>query len=321
MTKAEPVYAPIALFVYKRPEHTRDVLNSLRSCPEFDASPLFVFCDGPRRSQDEWAVEETRSVVRELAGPRATVVERDSNRGLAPSVIEGVTDLCNQYGRAIVIEDDLVVSSTFLTFMNAGLTRYEHAPDVFQIAGYMYPTQLPAQSDAVFLPFISSWGWATWSRAWRRFDPEGRGHDFIRKHRNVRRAFDLGGNYNFSAMLRSYHAREIDSWAIRWYLSVFLCSGLALFPSRSLVHNQGFGLCGTNCTSEAPPHCRAVAHCHRIERYPSEVAVDPAVFDAVKRCLGREFSLKARALGKARSVLRKTRERFAQSEAHRERRA
>lgn len=234
-------FAPIALFIFKRPEHTRNTLESLARNPQFRDSPLFIFCDAARREDERAAVAASRKVVREWDHPHKQIIEAANNLGLANSIIAGVTRLCEDYGRAIVVEDDLIVSSHFLAYMNEALVRYESDSRVLQVSGYMWPIVTEGDNDAVFLPITCSWGWATWRRAWRLFDPTASASREIMTNASVRRKFDIGGSFPFSIMLLNQLRGKIDSWAIRWYLSVFKESGLVLYPSRSLVNNGGFG--------------------------------------------------------------------------------
>lgn len=120
-----------------------------------------------------------------LSGSNATIIEAEANRGLANSIIAGVTKLCDEYGRVIVLEDDLVVSPVFLTYMNAALDKYEDVEDVMQVSGYIFPvTAFENNTEAMFLPFTTSWGWATWGRAWKYFDPEADGWENARKFKS-----------------------------------------------------------------------------------------------------------------------------------------
>jgi hypothetical protein len=243
-------YAPIALFVYNRPWHTRQTVEALLANAEAAQSALYVFSDAPRNAAASRAVAEVRSYIHSIAGFKSvTIIERKTNLGLARSIIDGVTQLCDEYGRVIVLEDDLVTSPHFLSYMNDALALYENEDRVMQIAGYMFPVELDLKEDALFLPFTSSWGWATWERAWRHFDAEGTGHQRLVDDQNLRRAFDLNGNYGYSRMLESQLRGETDSWAIRWYLSVFLMNGLTLYPKKTLVGNLGFDGSGVNCVA------------------------------------------------------------------------
>lgn len=239
--------APIALFIYRRPEHTRRTIEALRRCPEFAASPFYVFSDGPRTPADQAAVAATRRVARELAGPLAVHIEASENRGLASSVIGGTTRLCAEHGRVVVLEDDVVVAPQFLTYLNAALDAYADNVRIMQVAAHMFPiARFATRRDVVALPFISSWGWATWKRAWDQFDPDARGWEELLTDRQLRRRFTLEGSFDYFGMLRRQMKGESDSWAIRWNWSVFRAGGLVLYPPRSLVSNIGFDGSGTH---------------------------------------------------------------------------
>lgn len=241
-------YAPISLFVYNRPWHTRQAVESLLVNPGAAHSPLYIFSDAPRGATASEAVAEVRAYIRTIAGFKTvTIIERETNFGLARSIIDGVTRLCEEYGRVIVMEDDLVTSPHFLAYMNDALALYENEGRVMQVAGYMFPVNLDINEDVLLLPFISSWGWATWKRAWQHFDAEAKGYKKLVKDRTLRKQFDLGGHYGYFKMLRAQQQGKADSWAIRWYLSVFLRNGLALYPKKTLVRNLGFDGSGVNC--------------------------------------------------------------------------
>ncbi len=236
--------APIALFVFKRPEHTRRMLEALARNPEFEHSPLFIFCDGARHKAEWESINAAREVVRAFSHPAKVLIEAQDNRGLANSIVHGVSDLCDKFGRVIVVEDDLIVSPVFLDYMNKALERYADEPKVMQISGHMFPVELHADTDAIFLPFTTSWGWATWQRAWAHYDKA-----IVSGPLGLRQriAFDLGGVYPYYRMLKRALKHKRDSWAVKWYLSVFLSRGLVLFPKQSLVANDGFDGTGTHC--------------------------------------------------------------------------
>ncbi len=298
-------FAPIALFAFRRPAHLARVLDALERNPEFAASPLHVFADGPRAAADLSAVEATRELIRRRAPPGAEVRLATSNRGLSASVIAGISELCARHGRAIAIEDDVVVSSTFLRYVNEALDRYAHDESVFSVSGYMYPCHLPTGADATFLPLFSPWGWATWDRAWRTFDTAGRGHARLVADRRLRRRFDLGGRYPFFEMLCSQRAGRVDSWAIRSYLTLFTRGQLSLFPRRSLVANEGFDGSGVNCGDAQPAYTASRAEEFLVERYPERTVADEACFDTVARFMGRDYTLRGRFRGAVRARLRR----------------
>lgn len=240
--------APIAYFAYNRPDHTLRSLTSLARNPESRDSELFIFCDDARTPEHRNAVDEVRHIVRSRQWCRSVhIKEYGENHGCARSIMNGVTHVCSEFGRVIVVEDDLIVSPHFLHFMNAALVKYETETRVMQISGHMFPVALSAETDTVLLPFTSSWGWATWLRAWERFDPAMSGYDTLKHNRKLRHRFDLDDSYPFFRMLEAQLHGRIDSWAIRWYLTAFMSDGLALYPTVSLVQNIGFDGSGTHC--------------------------------------------------------------------------
>jgi hypothetical protein len=223
------------------------MIEHLQACAGFGDSPIYVFADGPKHLRDVPAVQETRSEARRLLGDGAVFRESDANMGVDNSVISGVTELCERHGRVVVVEDDLIVSPNFLEFLNAGLRRYEHEPRVMQVCGYMFDVpELRESRGAIFLPMTSSWGWATWKRAWDQFDPTASGWRQRLADDRERRSFDLDGHYKFWRMLSDQMRRSIPAWDIRWYYSVFVRSGLVLYPPRTLVLNLGFDGTGTH---------------------------------------------------------------------------
>ena len=238
--------APIALFVYSRPWHTRRTLEALANNELSSDSDLIVFADAARDAASAAGVREVRDMVESISGFRSIrIVARNSNLGLAGSIIDGVTAVCAEYGRAIVLEDDLVTSPHFLRYMNQSLNMYENATLVGSIHGYWYPAegQVP---ETFFLRGASCWGWATWSRAWQLFEPDARKLLSEIRRRNLGDLFDLDGSIAYTQMLKNQIAGKVDSWAIRWHASMFLADRLQLSPGRSLVRNIGFDGTGTH---------------------------------------------------------------------------
>ena len=241
--------APIALFVYNRPAHTRRTVAALLKNELAKESDLIIYSDAPKYSDAADVVHEVRDYVRTIDGFRSVnIVERDRNWGLANSIIDGVTTVVNKYERIIVLEDDLVVSPVFLAYMHTALEKYSDEPRVMQISGNMFPVIHPeALPETFFCRVATSWGWATWDRAWRKFEPDAKKLADMITTQKLRKEFDSG--YNYFQMLTMQARGEIDSWAVRWYASVFLSRGLCLHPSLSLVSNIGHDGSGVHCTS------------------------------------------------------------------------
>jgi hypothetical protein len=240
--------APIALFVYNRPEHTRQTVEALQKNELAKDSDLIIFSDAAKSPAQEATVQAVRTYIKSVDGFKSvTISEKDVNWGVDPSVIDGVTMLCEKYGQVIVLEDDLITSRWFLKYMNHALNHYRDDEQVMQVGGFMFPINGFDATHACFLPFTSSWGWATWKRAWNCFDPTGAGFTILEKDKQARRAFDLNGAYDYFDALKQYIEGKVDAWDIRWYLSVYLKGGMALYPQKSLVMNIGFDGSGVHC--------------------------------------------------------------------------
>ena len=304
---AEP-WAPLAIFVFNRPEHTRRMIASLKACEGFAKSPVHVFADGPRHIDDLPAIRQARVEARRLLGDTATYLEQDKNVGLEDSLIGAVTELCNEYGRVVVLEDDLVLSPMFLKFINAGLRQYEDEPRVMQVCGYMYDVpQFRRRNQAIFLPTTSSWGWGTWKRAWDRFDPEATGWRERLGDARERRRFDIDGHFAYAKMLSDHMRGSDPAWDIRWYYSVFASGGLALFPPRTLVLHTGFDGTGMHDRFSLPVHQAELEMTATFEM-PGVVveATDKGlVFEATERF--RPSSVARKTIALARFMVRRAR--------------
>lgn len=241
--------APIVLFTYNRLWHTMQTVEALKKNELADQSDLFIFSDGPKNEEDEEKVKQVREYLRTIKGfKRITIIERDRNFGLANNIIDGVTNVVNEYGKIIVLEDDLVTSSGFLNYMNEGLKVYANEELVASIHAYIYPLKYPENlPETFFIRGADCWGWATWARAWKYFEPDGKKLLYELKRRKLTKEFDFWGSYPYTRMLQDQIKGKNNSWAIRWYASCFLENMLTLYPRYSLVKNIGLDRTGAHC--------------------------------------------------------------------------
>lgn len=241
--------APIIVFAFNRLDALKNTIDSLLQNEEAKLSDLFVFVDGPRenRQGEKEKVKAVQEYVMTINGFKSTKhFFSEHNKGLGKSIIEGVTQIISQYGKAIVLEDDLVFSTNFLAFMNEGLDRYENEKKVFSICGYTNKVKIPKDYsyDAYFCTRSSSWGWATWKDRWETVDWELKDWN---RYSKMARAFNKWGGSDCFRMLRSVKEGWGNSWAIRFCFAEFLQKKLSLFPVISKVRNDGFDGTGTNC--------------------------------------------------------------------------
>ena len=241
--------APIALFVYNRPDHTRRVVEALQNNELAGDSDLFIFSDGPKTPDVSPAVNEVRNYIRSITGFNSvTLLERDINLGCAQSIVRGVSEIVEKFQRIIVVEDDILTSPFFLKFMNEGLNRYRDCEKVACIHGYVYPVdrELP---ETFFIRGTDNWGWATWKRGWDLYEPDCEKLLNELYARNLARAFNFDDSYDYTEILKDQIKGKLDAWDIRWYAAAFLRNKLTLYPGRALVRNIGLDGSGTHCGS------------------------------------------------------------------------
>ena len=232
--------SPIVLFTYRRiPEETIESLLQNNLAKE---SELFIYSDGYKSDADKNDVLEVREYLKTIDGfKNIKIVESPYNKGLANSIIGGVTEVINKYGKVIVLEDDLIVSTDFLEYMNNALDFYKNDQRIWSISGY--GPQLPClknyNKDLYLSPRGSSWGWATWKDRWNSVDWDVKDFDKLKYNKEMRKKFELGGD-DMYRMLELQMLGKIDSWAIRWCFSQFLQNKYTVYPVKSKVVNDGF---------------------------------------------------------------------------------
>lgn len=242
--------APVALFVYKRFEHTKQVIDSLKKNILANDTELYIFSDGPKQDKDLIEINKIREYLESITGFKKVVVNKSEvNKGLAKSVIEGVSYIFQKNENIIVLEDDLVVSKDFLNYMNNGLEFYKDEPNIWSISGYNLPIKLPKnyKKDIYISPRGCSWGWATWKNRWNSCDWELKKSDIDEVKQNLigERSFNYGGN-DMIQMLENQYYKKIDSWAIRWCYNQFLQKKSTIYPVLSKVKNVGLDGTGTH---------------------------------------------------------------------------
>ena len=282
--------APIALFVYNRPDHTRRTLKFLQQNLLADESRLFVFSDAAARPADQDKVSEVRDLLTVLSGfKNVEIIERKSNLGLAQSIIDGVSRLVTEYGKVIVFEDDLVSSPYTLRYFNDALTRYQDEEEVMHIGAYMYPIQNLAKAgnpkclpETFFYRAATSWGWATWQRAWNNFEPD---IDLLMSRFDSRMIndFSIDGYMNFWKQMNEFKTGKNNSWAIRWYASIFLRKGLTLNPSVSMINNIGHD--GTGVHSGLNDIYNVVINDKPIVYFPDLIIENKEAYTCIKNFL------------------------------------
>lgn len=273
--------APVLLFVYNRPAHTLKTLTALEKNQYADQTILYIYSDAAKDERAVEAVDEVRRIIKKTwRFKQIKIIERDKNWGLAANVIDGVTKVVQEHGQIIVLEDDLETSSFALDYFNKALDRYKEDEQVMQISGYGYPVQnLNQLPETFFFRVANSWGWATWDRAWQHFNPDidELVSDFSEEQIHQ---FSIEGKENFWKQVQELRSGKINSWAIRWYASVFKKNGLVLYPRNSMTQNIGNDGSGTHTAAESTYQVTLADH--PVVFFPTEIAENKQAYDAIK---------------------------------------
>lgn len=233
--------APIVLFVYNRVEHTQRTLECLKKNNLANKSDLFIFSDAAKNNDVVNDVNKVREIINSIDGFKSvTIIEREENFGLANSIIDGVTQIINKFGKVIVLEDDLESSSFFLEFMNNSLNHYKYYEKVWSITGFSYPLNINDnyKYGTYLYSRSSSKSWATWKNKWNKIEFD---ENKIISRWSLEQIKDLTEEYGkdlYSMFLKQLD-QKINSWSIRFTLNQILLKGFTVYPIVSYIKDIG----------------------------------------------------------------------------------
>lgn len=248
-------FAPVIVFNYNRPNHSIQTWEALANNVFASETELFLYCDGPKNEDTEdnrsrievmhnRALEYAEASNQKEIFKEVHVVLSDRNKGLAKSIIGGVTDILRSFEQVIVLEDDLLTSPYFLKYMNEALSFYKYHPSVMSISSNRPPVnKMLIPKDYSYDVFVSlrpfSTGWATWRDRWSLMDWSMDYLPAMLKDTFWIESFNRGGD-DLTDMLCLQRDGIIDSWAIRWAYSHFKEHCVGILPCVPYVDNIGF---------------------------------------------------------------------------------
>ncbi len=243
--------APIVLFVYNRPEHTKRTVESLLNNTFISTSTLFIFSDGAKNDKDSKNVEEVRNYIRTIKSfDKIEIIERERNFGLAHSVIVGVNEVISLFGKVIVLEDDMISSPYFLKYMNEVLKYFKDNQRIYSVTGYTFPIKIPENyKHPLYLsPRSSSWGWGTWKNRWEKADWEIKDFQSFINDKSRVEYFNKGGD-DLTRMLKNSISGKVDSWSVRWTYTHFVNNAYCVYPVKSRIKNIGADSSGVHTSN------------------------------------------------------------------------
>lgn len=297
--------APILLFTYIRLDTLIKTVEALKKNTLAKDSDLYIFSDGGRRESDTQKVNEIRKYLRSITGFKNIIIKESLvNKGLASSVIAGVSEVIVFSDNVIVLEDDLITTPNFLSFMNSALHKYEDKNKVFSVSGYSFDlgTKSKSQEDSYFLNRGWSWGWATWKDRWTDIDWNVSDYNTFKKSKKQRKKFaQLGSDVNI--MLKRQMEESLDSWAIRWFYHQFRVNGITLYPLYSKVYNDGWDEDATHTSGSNKRYVPLLDMKHSLNvQFPEIIQVE----DKYQNFFLKKMGIKARILSKLDTLFLKS---------------
>lgn len=238
------VYAPVVLFVYNRPDCAEKNLQALNQNPEAENSKLYIFSDAAKNDSAVSSVNQTRDVLHAFQKnnrfQNVEIIEQKKNKGLAKSIIDGVSSIINKHKSVIVLEDDCIVSPYFLKFMNNALTYYKNDLTIGSISGWTPNLSFPHDFSYDVFSILRSCSicWATWNDRWKNIDWNMKNYDKIRNDRVLINRCNKTGNDRFVRYIRQKKF-NVQSWSIRFGMSLVENCQNTVYPRYSYSENIG----------------------------------------------------------------------------------
>ena len=237
---------PILLLVFNRPRETKFVFEHIRA---IRAPKLFIACDGPREGNDDDVkdIAEVMSIVKNIDWEcECKYLFRDKNLGCGKAVLGAFTWFFSEVERGIILEDDCIPNLSFFKFCQEMLFRYENNDSIMVISGTNIMSDFVSTSDYAYSSFPIMWGWATWKKAWEKFDLEMKDWPSVTKNTNLIthgiykwRKHPVFIEY-FMNTYKKVNQKDL-AWDHQWIFSNWLNNGLTVVSSKNLIHNIGFG--------------------------------------------------------------------------------
>ncbi|MBA5248174.1 MAG: glycosyltransferase [Gammaproteobacteria bacterium] len=285
------ITSPIVLFVYNRPWHTRRTIEALQKNELALNSVLFIYSDEAKDEDAREGVDEVRAYIDTIEGfKKVTVIERDKNWGLANSIIDGVTRVVSEYGRVIVLEDDIVTSPYFLKFMNEALDFYQNKSKVWHVSGWNCAIETDGLEDVFLWRLMNCWGWATWADRWEYYEKnvEKTIQEFSQQEI---KQFNLDGVEDFWIQVIQNKQGRINTWAIFWYATIFKQQGLCLNPVQTFVENIGCDGSGEHCGSVDIYSNKLAVNLNKEIKFLSELNENKIALERIKLFYKRQYTL------------------------------
>jgi hypothetical protein len=254
MTKGEPLNVPVAMMVFNRPEQTQRVFERVRAARP---AKLLAVADGPRpeRAGESELCSRTREIFQTVDWDcNLSTNFSPDNLGCRKRISSGLTWVFEQVEEAIILEDDCLPDPSFFAFCQELLARYRNDLRIMAISGDNFQVGRKRTTDSYYFSrHIHVWGWASWRRAWTRYDEQMRKWPELRDGGWLE---DILGDHRaaawWSRMYQDVYEGKIDTWDYQWQLAIWAQHGLVVLPNQNLVSNIGFTAQATHTANDSP---------------------------------------------------------------------
>ncbi|HEX5104364.1 MAG TPA: glycosyltransferase family 2 protein [Pirellulaceae bacterium] len=282
-----PLETPVALLLYNRPQHTASVLAAIAAA---QPRKLLVVGDGPHtdREGDAERVALARAVIERVDWPCEVLTNyAPENLGCQRRVSSGLDWVFGLVEEAIVLEDDCVPDPSFFAYCQALLERYRNDERIASIGGANFAEASHRTRDSYFFSkYFFCWGWASWRRAWQRFDVTMRDWPAWKQNGGLASFAESSAELKYwKRALDAVHGGKTDSWALPFALASFRHGGLNVVPAVNLVSNTGFGDDSTHTRCARHPLANLPVRALGTLQHPATVARNaPADRALFSRC-------------------------------------
>jgi hypothetical protein len=243
---------PVLFLVFNRLDTTKKVFEEIRKAKP---TMLFIASDGPREDNmgEKEIVESVRKYVLENIDWKCKVktLFREKNLGCKYAVSSAIDWFFKNIEMGIILEDDCLPSQSFFRFCQVMLEKYKNDKRIMHISGTNIEGASNVQANYFLSNCFNVWGWATWRRAWDKYDVKMEKWKNVRFSKKVLKIIQGQGLLNVIKSWRLYqltYSGDIDTWDYQWDFCCLLNNSFCVVPKHNLISNLGFSR-GTHTTN------------------------------------------------------------------------
>ncbi len=245
---------PVVFLIFRRPDTTQRVFERIAQAKP---KQLFVVADGPRSLDEAEKCQATRAIINQVDWDCEVQTNyADQNMGLRMRISSGLNWVFEQVEQAIILEDDCLPHPTFFRYCEELLEKYKDDERVMHISGDNFGYQRPAGvvDSYYFSMFAHIWGWATWRRAWAKYDVNMTSWgDSAFREKVLSKFLSPSQKRHWRFIWDKTYKHEIQTWGYQWMYTCISHDALCVMPYENQISNIGIGAEGTNTQNIASP--------------------------------------------------------------------